>query len=447
MAELAIPDGKILDVSRLLSRLRRDTPTGIDRVELAYARNLIKSDANIGFSVTTPVNTGLLPDRVARRVMQAADERWSPSADDPATKQAIQEIAERLRAPVTSDVRHQPIRVKAEDDRAAGLARSAIWRAYAAATAARLLNPRQREIRSTATWYIHVSHMNLHKPARLRWIRPGAPRCLFMVHDLIPLSHPEHFLPGEDARHRMRMETVARLADIVIFNSAATKSAWNDFVAESGLPAPRGEVVPLGLEEEFLKPAQAPAFSTSIPYFVVLGTLESRKNLSFLLHVWKQRMEQGASPQARMVIVGRRSRHSENVVDLIDRSVVLAPSLMEISALPDAGLAVLLRGAQALLAPSLIEGFGLPIAEALALGVPVIASDIAAHREVGGPFAEYLDPIDGHAWRQALTEYSDPNSERRKQRIHAIADYRPMSWPDHIGRVQTLLGTPINTSQ
>jgi glycosyltransferase involved in cell wall biosynthesis len=260
---------------------------------------------------------------------------------------------------------------------------------------------------------------------------------MFLVHDLIPLSHPEYFLPGEDVRHRTRMETIARHANVVIFNSRATQAAWNDFVAANNLPRPQGSVVPLGAEEVFL--GAGPALNSDVPYFVVVGTLESRKNLSFLLHVWKAWTQASPIPRARLVIIGRRGRHSENTTDLIDRSAALASSVVEIGELADAGLAVVLRGARALLAPSLIEGFGLPIAEALALGVPVIASDIPAHREVGNQCAEYLDPLDGPAWFQAIDDYAALASERRTAMRKAALGYRAVTWDEHLRAVKDIL--------
>lgn len=433
--------GRIIDISRLLSRLHRRTPTGIDRVEFAYARHYLNnnSDQDVRAVVTTPVNTGLLSRRTVRQLMQTAEARWS-SSENPPSGPAWTRLCEILKSPISVAQPSSAIGADTTHDRSDIAARTVINRAYAESAINGFfgrLPARAQPSRGDPSWYLHVSHINLHSPARIRWVKSGRLRNVFMVHDLIPITHPEYFLPGEDMRHQTRMETIANLADLVIFNSRATQSAWGDFVAARQLPRPQGAVVPLGTEDVFL--GAGPELNSEVPYFVVVGTLESRKNLSFLLHVWKSWIATSSISHSILVIIGRRGRHSENTTDLLDRSAVLAPTVVEIAEMADAGLAMLLRGARALLAPSLIEGFGLPIAEALALGVPVIASDTAAHREVGGDCAEYLDPLDGPAWRQALEDYAVSSSPRREAMAQASKRYRAMTWDNHIQSVEAIL--------
>lgn len=427
---------RIVDVSRLLSRLHRRTPTGIDRVEFAYARHYLGRRVKIDAHplVTTPVNTGLPLRSTVSRLMEVAEERWGTASEPHADWQDVVDI---LQSPIwVKQPRAPKVMSRSGAVRTDRTARAVVRRAYVEAT----LRGAFGDVPSTdePSWYLHVSHINLHDPRRFRWMRaaPGL-RKMFLVHDLIPVSHPEYFLPGEAARHQTRMATIARLADVVIFNSRSTHVEWSEFIAANKLPAPPGAVVPLGTEEAFLNAGTR--LHADVLYFVVVGTLESRKNLSFLLHIWKEWIRSHPIPHARLVIVGRRGRHSENTIDLIDRSTALASTVVEIGELEDEGLAVLMRGALALLAPSLIEGFGLPIAEALALRVPVIASDIAAHREVGGDCAEYLDPLDGPAWLRALDEYAAPSSTRRDAMQRATLGYRAMTWEEHLRTVEDIL--------
>jgi glycosyltransferase involved in cell wall biosynthesis len=304
-----------------------------------------------------------------------------------------------------------------------------------------MVSPPKANPHGAPGWYIHVSHLNLDRPRRLNWLKVSGLRSMFLLHDLIPITHPEYCRPEAFAQHWRRMETIAHQADVVIFNSKSTQNIWHSHLEQNGLPRPAGAVVPLGIDDTFLAGPNGPRIHSQIPYFVVVGNIERRKNLAFLLHVWKQWTQEGRRSRARLVVVGHRVWGSESIACLLDRSPALAPSIVEVMELTDYGLAALIRGAQALLAPSLIEGFGLPIAEALALGVPVIASDIAAHREVGGEFAEYINPVDGRGWIAALEEYVQPSSPRRTDLQARMQSYTATSWAKHMHEVETILSS------
>ena len=91
-----------------------------------------------------------------------------------------------------------------------------------------------------------------------------------------------------------------------------------------------------------------------------------------------------------------------------------------------------MAGAVALVAPSFAEGFGLPIVESLAAGTPALASDIAAHREVGGDLVLYADPVDGPSWLSAIQTLMDPRAQLSAEMRAKIAGYQPMTWKAHV---------------
>jgi glycosyltransferase involved in cell wall biosynthesis len=100
-----------------------------------------------------------------------------------------------------------------------------------------------------------------------------------------------------------------------------------------------------------------------------------------------------------------------------------------------------LSSARALLFPSVVEGFGLPLVEALRMGIPVIASDVPVFREIGGDIPTYLDPRDEAGWESAIAEYSQDRSAVRAAQLDRITGFRAPTWPEHFERVEAWLGT------
>ncbi len=106
----------------------------------------------------------------------------------------------------------------------------------------------------------------------------------------------------------------------------------------------------------------------------------------------------------------------------------------------------LLDGARAMLMPSRAEGFGLPLIEALQLGVPVIASDLPVFREIAGDIPTYVDPQDRSAWAETIADYSANGAERRRQ-LDAISSYRAPTWSEHFALVETFLQTILSKAR
>jgi len=111
--------------------------------------------------------------------------------------------------------------------------------------------------------------------------------------------------------------------------------------------------------------------------------------------------------------------------------------VIEVSGASDADLATYMHHAQALLFPSFVEGYGLPLVEALSAGVPVIASDLEVFRELAGSRPTYLDPLDGLGWLRAITSVASPARDP-----HDRANRQPFSaprWSDHFAIVDAAL--------
>jgi len=435
---------RLVDISRLVENLHLRTPTGIDRVEMAYVQHMLGRARSGGeavrFIVTWPHLTGALDEATARPLIESTAARWSADGRDLDHDVAFAALKDELSRPfAVAPNRRQALRIGSSDGRAgvADLARTASICLRSAAGG--WLRRRLANVGQGGACYFHTSQFRLHRPQRFAWLSDPAIRSVFFLHDIIPITHEEFCRPGEARRHALRVATMVRHAAVIVANSAFTRTALAAHLDDLDVPAPPCEVVPLGLADIFLAPPPTAPVAAAVPYFVVIGTIEPRKNLAFLLQAWNRWTGGGQKRQARLVIVGRRGWENENVVDLLERSPGLAPSVIEVASLSDAGMVALLRGARALLAPSLVEGFGLPVAEALALGVPVIASAIDAHREVGDRFAEYINPLDGPGWVSALEDYIRPDAERRPRRMADLHRYRPLAWSDHMARVESIV--------
>jgi glycosyltransferase involved in cell wall biosynthesis len=390
----------ILDLSRLLSRVLRAAPTGIDRVEMAYAQRLGRRHKGpLSFAAVHPSGAyGRLPADAVRRFIDDTARRWL------------------------------------EGDEAPGRSASA-WRALSDLIAL-MPQPAARGPRAEGARriYLQISPHHLDRPALVRRIlRVERARLVCMAHDLIPIEHPRYARPGGAALHARRMRTLADLAHGVVAVSHATRASLERFLGDMIRPLDL-IAAPLGVP-----PAVGRTAPAAEPYFVMLGTIEPRKNLSLALDVMDE-LARGAAGRAapRLHVVGARGWERPEVRRRLDRVLAAGRVVVEHNNLSDLAVSDLLAGARALIMPSFAEGFGLPVAEALAQGVPVICSDIPALREIGAGAPDYLAPGDPAAWRQAMIDYGDLEHPRRRAQLARLSTWRVPTWDAHLDTVLAL---------
>jgi len=285
---------------------------------------------------------------------------------------------------------------------------------------------------NTANMWINTRHYAW----QLRWL--GA-RPVFFVHDLIPIKHPEYFRPGEGREFLSHLLNVLALSRGIIVNSRDTEAALTDYAKEQRLKCPPIVTAPLAASWA-ASPAGAPRPDPD-PYFVILGTIEPRKNHLLLLHLWLELIERKAGPVPKLYVIGQRGWECENVADLLERCEPLKGTVIERNDCGDVELGNLLHHAQALLMPTFAEGYGLPVAEAQSAGAPVIASDLPVFREVAGEVPEYVDPIDGRRWMELILDYAHPDSARRVAQLERMGRFRSMTWARHFEIVDRFLET------
>jgi glycosyltransferase involved in cell wall biosynthesis len=284
--------------------------------------------------------------------------------------------------------------------------------------------------------YLNVGHTGLNSPHLQPWLAKHRLRPVYLVHDLIPLTHPQYCRRGEDVRHRERMANALNSAHGIIANSQDTASELASFAQREALPMPPHTVAWLGIEEI----GQVERQLATGPYFVIVGTIEARKNHLLILDAWAElvaRLGQGAP---ELIIIGQRGWEAEAAIDRLDNLGPLAGKVRELGRCNDAELQGWIAGARALLMPSFVEGFGLPLMEALELGTPVIASDLEVFREIARDVPRYLDPTDNQGWAEAILSLASDGPERQRQKAQ-LSSFNPPRWSDHFEAVERFLAS------
>ena len=200
-----------------------------------------------------------------------------------------------------------------------------------------------------------------------------------VFHDLIPLRHPEWCTSRTISMHTRKARNAARTCDVVFANSDATAA---DLVSLLGIEPDRIVHAPPGLAPG-LGPI-GPAAELGGPSILGLGTIEPRKNLARLVEAW--RLLDG---ELGLVLAGGEGWG--------DRPDLADPRVLRLGYVPDVEIARLYRGASVLVFPSLLEGFGMPVVEAMACGTPVVASAHPSLDEACGDAAVRVDPLDPEA--------------------------------------------------
>lgn len=248
------------------------------------------------------------------------------------------------------------------------------------------------------------------------------------VHDVLFLEHPDWFTAKGVEFHTAMVERLNE-ADLVIVPSKTTADAL------AALPNPPTDVrvVPMGTDIEPPPPDERAQMLDRLkvqrPYILWMGTLEPRKNPEGVMRGFVHAVESGlpGGDDLNLYLVGPPGWWSGDVRDLIEQRG-LADRIRRIDAQPVPVRAALYAEASAFVFPSLAEGFGLPVIEAMACGTPVVTSNRSSLPEVAGSAAELCDPADfasiGNAISKVLRDSDLANDLRRLGKRRA-ADF---SW-------------------
>jgi glycosyltransferase involved in cell wall biosynthesis len=287
--------------------------------------------------------------------------------------------------------------------------------------------------------YLNIAELRREFPRYFEWLgRRDDVRAVFFVHDLLPLDYPEYFRPGYQALFQRRFNTMARWGAAFIVSTESTRKRLSEALTAAQKPHLPIHVAALPSP---LAPVRASAPNGGQPYFMLISTIEPRKNHLLVLNIWRALATDSRNDVPKLVLLGASGWEHEQVTDMLDRCEAIRPYVFRAARLSRAGLVRLLVGAQALLMPSFDEGYGLPIVEALTLGTPVIASDIATFREVTQGCALLLSPLDGMRWKEAIQGLSQRESPVWKMAKAKTAAFRAPDWQNYFRGTEDFLNS------
>lgn len=423
--------------------LRMDVGTGIQRV----VRNLMThatrtcGDCRLAvhaagqwFDVTTPVTPAVEPE--GDDVSVAKTHSSSPGTGDSRNWQfAARRLLRRFSDRVANAVAPRSIRRKIKEHGWAVEWSQRYARADLQAGDVMLL--------ADATWTYSF-------PPSIRGLRDTGVLVGLLIYDLISLTHPHFFRPQSSAAFEAWFRDAVPQVDFIVADSRTVRDTIRKYVRMAlpdAISAQQIDSFPLGvaLDGSFGRGAvrseiQAALASVDAPStnsypstglrdrrtYLSVSTLEPRKNQVFLLDAFEELWRRGSD--LRLCLAGRQGWLVETLVERLRQHPELGRRLFWFEDLSDSELAYCYSHARALLFPSFVEGYGLPIAEALQHGLPVLASDTPIHREVGGEFACYFDPYRPVELAELLTQFH----AGRQSPARLPDQYRPVDWPTSV---------------
>ncbi len=247
-----------------------------------------------------------------------------------------------------------------------------------------------------------------------------------VIHDLTPIKFPGLHRFHSQLLQRLFLPGILKRADLIVCNS---KNTLNDVLEYSPQAQGKIEFVHLGKDDSF-KPKIDPGvlfkYGIGESFFLFVGTIEPRKNLNKLLSAYEDFKTKTSSPH-QLVIVGAKGWKSKSFYRQLQaspfRKDIVLPGYVPAEDLP-----VFYSMATAFIYPSLYEGFGLPVLEAMACGAAVITSNTSSIPEVGGDAVLYVNPNSVNELSQQMQLINEDNNCRTQLKEKALAQANQFSW-------------------
>jgi alpha-1,3-rhamnosyl/mannosyltransferase len=265
----------------------------------------------------------------------------------------------------------------------------------------------------------------LHCPVGVAPVRSALP-LVVTVNDVMAIEHTDWFTRANALQQRFVLPRSLRAADRVLCPSHYTRTRVVELLH---LEPARVDVTPYGVGPPFGPGSPSSAtlerLHVAPPYVLAVGTLQPRKNLRAALQTF-ERLASAGAPHT-LVVVGAPGWHDDSIRKALTHAAA-DERVRFLGRVPDADLVELYRGADCLFFPSLYEGFGFPVLEAMACGTPVLCANNTSLPELATDAAILEDPRDLNALESALAELLSSPDRRRELSAAGLARARELSW-------------------
>ena len=262
---------------------------------------------------------------------------------------------------------------------------------------------------------------------------PRRTKVIVTVHDVGFRHFPELYKPIQVWYHELTMRKIKKRADVILTISQFSK---NEIMKYYGVAESRIKISYLGYDqdqynakEEIKKDLLQEVlnkYRITLPYLLYVGRLEKKKNIGNIVKAFALVKEQ--FPELKLVLAGNSGNQFEAIKEIIANqkleNEIILPGYAAVEDLP-----TLIKGAAIFLFPTLYEGFGLPILEAMACGTSVITSDLDPHREVAGGAAALVDPYDAAVLGEKIAEVLNDHDYRQSLIAKGKQRAEEFSWP------------------
>lgn len=250
-------------------------------------------------------------------------------------------------------------------------------------------------------------------------------KIMVLLHDIIAIDHPDYCDNKLSAAFSHHIETVLAYSDTLFFDSEYTKTKLKAYFLRSHIGCSSELVVNYpGFSIDLVnsdRSVRSFVSSATNDAYIAVSTLEPRKNHQYLLDafdlIWHK------APNVKLCIIGKYGWKSEKMVERIVSHPYYGKQLFWFEDLDDNELLYAYRNAKACIYPSIVEGFGLPLIEALSLGCPVFASDIPVFHEVAGDCCQYFSLDEQESLVNLIVKDQDVDAD-------AVSELNSFSWPD-----------------